>query len=393
MRYISGIDALPEDLLNEIKRYVDGVYVYIPKSDSKKRKWGENTKYHHEMKLRNLHIYEKHLEGIPSVELAKIYHLSPKSIGRIILSQRREMESVASMIKEIVKQWGIEACPKQIYHSAWSIGEDYVLKEYSDQKALARNLEMLKVLHREGVPVPQLCPLKNGNEFYTLNDKMYMLTTKLKGSNIIDIDGCDKAWFYDFGKILARLHLAFRECEKTMSFWSKSLLEEMNGWVTRNITQCAPEDLAKEEVSRAILELSQMYLDLPKQLIHRDVHLGNFLFEERQFSGYIDFDLSQINIRIFDLCYFLLGLLMKEDSNRVNTDRWFMIVQQVIAGYDSLVRLEQVEKDSIACVMKNIEILFVAYFLGIDDEKLAKDSADLFKFVCENEEAVALSII
>jgi hypothetical protein len=35
--------------------------------------------------------------------------------------------------------------------------------------------------------------------------------------------------------------------------------------------------------------------------------------------------------------------------------------------------------------MKNIELLFVAYFLGIGDEKLAKDSADLFSFVKKNE--------
>ena len=29
-----------------------------------------------------------------------------------------------------------------------------------------------------------------------------------------------------------------------------------------------------------------------------------FLFYNNKFSGYIDFDLSQINIRIFDICYF-----------------------------------------------------------------------------------------
>ena len=42
------------------------------------------------------------------------------------------------------------------------------------------------------------------------------------------------------------------------------------------------------------------------------MHFGNFLFQEGSFSGYIDFDLSQKNIRIFDLCYFLAGLLAEE---------------------------------------------------------------------------------
>ena len=118
------------------------------------------------------------------------------------------------------------------------------------------------------------------------------------------------------------------------------------------------------------------------------MHLGNFLFDNMQFSGYIDFDLSQSNIRIFDICYFLLGLLLQEDNNQVNEERWFEILSQVINGYDSLVNLKQVERCSVSCVMKNIELLFVAYFLGVGDDKLAKDSADLFHFISENEEKI-----
>ncbi len=146
--------------------------------------------------------------------------------------------------------------------------------------------------------------------------------------------------------------------------------------------------LSASEIEEAIRQLAEVYRELPKQLIHRDVHLGNFLFEDKQFTGYIDFDLSQSNIRIFDICYFLLGIRTKEDSNRVNQEDWFRIVGQVIEGYDSLIQLEEVERHSFACVMKNIELLFVAYFLGIGDEKQARDSADLYRFVCNNEENI-----
>ncbi len=287
------------------------------------------------------------------------------------------------LIDEIRKY--AEGSIKQIYHSAWSVGDFYILKEYSDQKALQRNIQMHRILHEAGLPVPEVHLLSDGKEFYKKDDKMYMLTTKLNGKNIVDIDQLDETWFFDFGQILAKLHMALRECEKTMSFWSKSLLEEMEGWVTRNLDEHAPEYLSKNEIEEAIHQLSEVYGELPKQLIHRDVHLGNFLFEDKQFSGYIDFDLSQSNIRIFDICYFLLGLLMPEDSNRASEERWFSIVSQVVEGYESLTDLKQVEKESIICVMKNIELLFVAYFLGLGDEKSAKDSADLFWFVTKNE--------
>ncbi|MBN2222876.1 MAG: phosphotransferase, partial [Vallitaleaceae bacterium] len=139
------------------------------------------------------------------------------------------------------------------------------------------------------------------------------------------------------------------------------------------------------DVDETIQELEQVYSVLPKQLIHRDVHLGNFLFEGQAFSGYVDFDLSQSNIRIFDLCYFLLGILCEESKFGINTERWFDIVKQVIGGYHSILPLNQEEQRSIACVMKSIELLFVAYFLGIGDEKLAEDAGRLFYFVKKHE--------
>jgi Ser/Thr protein kinase RdoA (MazF antagonist) len=393
VKYVNGIDVLPEELINELRKYVDGVYVYIPKTNMKRNRWGENTNHHREMELRNLHIYDKYLEGIDYMDLAECYHLSEKSIRRVILTQKRRMEPVRAMMKEILKEWGLEAYPTQLYHSTWNVNDVKVLKEYSNLEALKRNIQLHKTLRKAGVPVPEICPLADGKEFYEKNDKMYMLTTKLKGKNIVDRDQLDEAWFYNFGEILARLHLAFRECEKTMSFWSNSLLEEMNGWVSENLDKFAPDYLSKKEIEKAIVQLSQVYTELPKQLIHRDVHLGNFLFDNKIFSGYIDFDLSQSNIRIFDICYFLLGILLEEDNNRVKVERWYNIISQVVEGYHSLVALKQVERKSIACVMKNIELLFTAYFLNLGDEKLAKDSADLFLFVCQNEEKILEAVL
>lgn len=297
------------------------------------------------------------------------------------------------MIKEILKEWNVDACPRQIYHSTWSVNDTLVLKEYNDQKTLLRNIQMYKILHKGGIPVPEICPLADEKEFYEKNEKMYMLTTKLKGKNIVNTDQLDEAWFFTFGEILGKLHVTFKECEKTMSFWKNSLLKEMEGWVSRDLDKFAPEYLSKNQIGEAILSLSQVYEELPKQLIHRDVHLGNFLFEGNKFSGYIDFDLSQSNIRIFDVCYFLLGMLIQGDNSRMVEERWLNIMTQVVEGYDSIVDLKAVERQSIPCVMKNIEILFTAYFLGIGNEKLARDSADLFQYVCQNEKKILVTII
>ncbi|MGN6711511.1 CD3324 family protein [Anaerocolumna jejuensis] len=393
LKYINGQEVLPEDLLKEIRKYAEGVYVYIPKSDWKKNKWGEKTNYHREMELRNRHIYDKYLEGVEIAAISKCYHLSANSVRRIILSQKRKMEPVIIMMNELLKEWNLEGEPVQIYHSAWNINNSYVLKEYDDPNALQRNLMMMRTLYEAGIPVPKIIQLPDQQDYLERNNKLYVLTAKLKGKNIVKLKECDSRWFFEFGILLAKLHIAFQECEKNISFWNNSMLEEMNGWVNRDLHKFNPDYLKQDDIKASIDELAQIYDELPKQLIHRDVHLGNFLFDNGVFSGYIDFDLSQRNIRIFDLCYFLLGILLEEDNNRVEKQKWYEIIGQVIGGYDSIAALSNLEKKAVTCVMKNIEILFTAYFLGIGDEKLAKDSADIYTFVKLNEEKIQKAVL
>lgn len=88
--------------------------------------------------------------------------------------------------------------------------------------------------------------------------------------------------------------------------------------------------------------------------------MGNFLFDNEKFSGYIDFDLSQRNIRVFDLCYFMLGLLSEEESLDISEEQWFDILKYLFSGYEQENELLPEEKQAVPYVMKAIELLFVA---------------------------------
>lgn len=122
--------------------------------------------------------------------------------------------------------------------------------------------------------------------------------------------------------------------------------------------------------------------------IHRDVHFGNFLFSEGNLSGYIDFDLSQRNIRIFDICYFLTGLLAEETEEAFTKKEWTENVRAAIEGYENITRLSAEEEDAIPCVMECIEILFAAYFIGIGDFKHAEDAWEVFLFIQDCKEDI-----
>ncbi|MCR5738176.1 MAG: phosphotransferase [Eubacterium sp.] len=388
MKYINAKDCLPEELLEEIMEYVEGTYIYIPKKEENKKQWGNETAFRREMELRNQKIYEHFLIGMPYGEIAEMYHLSEKSIRRIVLEERKKSEMEKIRVNEILRNYGIEGETKQIYTSAWDIDGEYVLKKYEDKNELINNIKMLKALGKEQVPVPQIRKTVDEKDYVEGKNQYWLLTTKLKGSNIVNMSRCNDEWFVQMGKILGELHQAFGRCENEIEYWNNSLLGEMESWVRDNLKKKKLDYLEQKDVDEAIEELRKNDGELPRNLIHRDVHLGNFLFCQGEFSGYIDFDLCQKNIRIFDLCYFLLGLLLEDEENYISEDRWFEVLQYVVKGYNSVMKLSEAEKESIPVVMKNIELLFVAYFIGEEDEVAARESAKLFYFVKENQEKI-----
>lgn len=385
MKYVNSNEVLPDELIDEIRKYVEGVYLYIPVQEENKYN-RSSTKRREGIEKRNIRIYDDFLRGITYDEIAKKYFLSVKSIRRIVLERKRVMVGVKDMICKIAERWDIDIIElQQITHSSWDINGEYVMKEYHKQSEMLRNIELMNILYDEGIPVPRVVQAKNGKAYVVVDDKSYLLTTKLSGSKLENIKDLDGVWFNKFGVILANLHKGFRQCEETVSFWNNNMLEEMQGWVTKNLVQYKPEYITEKDRKEAINQLTRVYKDLPKQLIHRDVHVGNFLFNKEVFTGYIDFDLSQRNIRIFDICYFLLGINCLEMENGEYDSRWFNQIVEVCKGYNSVNELTIAEKESMTCVMKNIELLFVAYFLDQQDDILARDAALLFEFVKENE--------
>ncbi len=195
----------------------------------------------------------------------------------------------------------------------------------------------------------------------------------------------DNIIVWEMGRAIAQLHTAFVQCEREVEFWDNSLLKEMKGWIREILMNNEWKILNEREYSKTVERLECVYDSLPTQLIHRDVHFGNFLFFEGHLSGYIDFDLSQRNIRIFDICYFLTGLLAEETDDAFTKNQWMETLKSVIKGYESIINLSENEKYAIPCVMECIEILFVAYFIRMNDTKRANDAYNVFRFIqnCE----------
>ena len=285
-------------------------------------------------------------------------------------------------IKQMAKNWDIPDCePIQRYAAVWELQNRYMLKLYKNRKQLKQNAEILILLRENGITVPEIISTRSGEPYAATEELFGLMTAKLNGENPSDIR--DPALAYQMGQVIGQLHLAFQKMESQLNLRENSLLSELDGWILRTLHEDRWTLISEAEYLDTRHRLKNLYSDLPVQLIHRDIHFGNFLFHNGDFSGYIDFDLSQKNIRIFDLCYFLTGLLIKENHYRLTAEEWSNTLRTVVSGYESVVVLLPAEKEAVPVVMESIELLFAAYFVGLHERNHAENAAEIFRFVRE----------
>lgn len=87
MGYKKAEAVLPKELLDEIQKYIEGEYIYIPKS-TKKSGWGEKSGTREELVRRNKEIRRQFEEGTTIQTLSDSYHLSINTIKKIVYSRK-----------------------------------------------------------------------------------------------------------------------------------------------------------------------------------------------------------------------------------------------------------------------------------------------------------------
>lgn len=92
MKYINSKEILPEHLLEQLQRYVQGELLYVPRKGDSRAGWGTLNGTRAMIWNRNREICRKYEDGATIQELMERYHLSEDSI-RKILNQRRVLMS------------------------------------------------------------------------------------------------------------------------------------------------------------------------------------------------------------------------------------------------------------------------------------------------------------
>ena len=84
MKYGNAKVILPDALVKELQKYVQGEYIYVPIEQKKQKRWGEVSGYRQELKQRNLLIKADFQSGMSMEYLSKKYNLSVYAVRKII---------------------------------------------------------------------------------------------------------------------------------------------------------------------------------------------------------------------------------------------------------------------------------------------------------------------
>lgn len=84
MKIVKATTVLPEELLKEIQKYVQGETIYIPKPRSSYKKWGESSGGRKLIDKRNRQIRAMFNAGMNIEQLSELHHLSIETIKKIV---------------------------------------------------------------------------------------------------------------------------------------------------------------------------------------------------------------------------------------------------------------------------------------------------------------------
>jgi Mor family transcriptional regulator len=84
---VKASEVLPKKLIMEIQKYVQGETIYIPNTQSARKKWGTKSGSRGIIDDRNDVIKSAFIQGRTITELANEHFLSPETIKKIVYSK------------------------------------------------------------------------------------------------------------------------------------------------------------------------------------------------------------------------------------------------------------------------------------------------------------------
>ena len=307
--------------------------------------------------------------GCTPAQFTKTYKV--KKPYRIHLFEEEHIMVTHKKITELLKHWELqnEKVTDIFYEgtgnrneNAYYVGEDYVIKCSSNLGKLKNSMNIANNLAKMGLIAATPVPCTTGEEYIADGELFFCVTKRIKGKQMqpgamYEGDYKEKARY--IGEIIGQLDKALENTDVPVN--DTDTYESVVNWAIPLLT--GKIDLPKELLDNYKNDFGKAYRAIPRQVIHRDPNPGNIILSEDEW-GFIDFELSERNVRIFDPCYAATAIL-SESFSEDDTEKlmkWVDIYKNIIYGYDAVVALTDEEKEAVPYVVLSNQLLATAWF-------------------------------
>lgn len=253
--------------------------------------------------------------------------------------------------------------------NAFYIGNDYVIKYSANLASIKKTIMFADVVE-----------LKNGDDYLQNGDLYFVVINRIKSKQLKCEDiFADTGIAYTIGINIAKLH-------NKLKAFDNADFKQVNIY-----NDCVESIYKIQNLTQEFIEIykntfGKIINQLPTQVIHRDINPSNMIFDNGEFKGFIDFDLTEINVRIFDICYCATAMLSECFSKpNVDINKWLEILDNLVEGYDSINKLSDSEKQAMPYVIYSIQIICISYFSQYDKYiDLTDINTKMLKWLIEN---------
>ena len=290
---------------------------------------------------------------------------------RINLLREEHVMMTHKKLEEILKQWGLEAesLTDIVYEetgnrneNACYVGNDYVIKFSANLGKVENSIAIAKALAGVGLTAAIPVETTKGREYYAEGELYYYVTKRIRGTQVkagvMYLEDYEKKARF-IGEVIGQLSLALKNIDVPAN--DANILNGVMNWAIPELK--GKLNVPEEFYETYALKFGPLYPLLPKQLIHRDPNPGNIILSEDSW-GFIDFELSERNVRIFDPCYAATAILSESfvGANEEKLCRWVEIYKNLLYGYDSVAKLTEEEKVAVPYVILSNQFMATAWF-------------------------------
>lgn len=301
----------------------------------------------------------------------------PRKPYKINLKQEEHIMITHKKLKDTLENWDMDlpVTIEDIYFSngerannCWTINKRFIIKIGRNLEGLKQHINISRLLVEAGllasIPIKTKC-----NSDYYIEDELYFCLMKpvdgtMMNSKEIFNDENYKEKARYIGEIIGQLHNVIKKYDDKLVCNCPNLFDNVTKWAIPIVKGNLEIPLKFYNDYKNVF--GQLYPKLLKQIIHRDLNPGNIITKDEKIVGFIDFELTEKNIRIYDPCYAATAILSEIFRESKNSEKWLDIYENIILGYDSVCNLTRDEKEALPYVVLSNQIICYAYFSQLD---------------------------